>query len=46
MREAEGMIRTWKMSVEEKAVIDNKHALLPRLVIHAGVIITRYENNP
>ena len=45
VREAEGMIGTWKMSVGEKlkAVIDNKHVLLPWLVIHAGVIITRYE---
>ena len=43
VREAEGMIRTWKMSVEEKlkAVIDNKHVLLPWLAMHAGVIITR-----
>ena len=39
------MIRTWKMSVEEKlkAVFDNKHVLLPWLVKHAGVIITRYK---
>ena len=45
VREAEGMIRTWKMSVEEKlkAVFDNKHMLLPWLVMHAGVIITRYK---
>ena len=45
VREAEGMIRTWKMSVEEKlkAVFDNKHVLLPWLVKHAGVIITRYK---
>ena len=44
VREAEGMTRTWKMSVEEKlkAVIDNKHVLLPWLVMLAGVIITRY----
>ena len=33
------------MSVEEKlkAVIDNKHVLLPWLVMHAGVIITKYK---
>ena len=33
------------MSVEEKlkAVIDNKHVLLPWLVMHAGEIITRFE---
>ena len=45
VREAEGIIRTWKMYVEEKlkAVIDNKHVLLPWLVMHAGVIITRYK---
>ena len=45
MREAEGMTRTWKVYVEEKlmAVIDNKHVLLPWLVMHAGVIITRYK---
>ena len=45
VREAEGMIRTWKMSVEEKlkAVFANKHVLLPWLVKHAGVIITRYK---
>ena len=43
------MIRTWKVYVEEKlieeklkAVIDNKHVLLPWLVMHAGEIITRY----
>ena len=44
-REAEGMIRTWKTSVEEKpkAVMDNRHVLLPWLVMHAGVIITRYK---
>ena len=31
VREAEGMIRTWKIYVEEnlRAVIDNKHVLLP-----------------
>ena len=45
VREEEEMIRTWKMSVEEelKAVIDNKHVLLPWLVMHAIVIITRYK---
>ena len=45
MREAERMTRTWKMSVEEKleAVIDNKHVLLPWLVMHAGVILARYK---
>ena len=45
MREAEEMIRTWKVSVEEKlkAMMDNNHVLLPWLVMHAGVIITRYE---
>ena len=45
VREAEGMKRTRKMSVEEKfrAVVDNKHVLLPWLVMHAGVMITRYE---
>ena len=45
LREAEGLIRTWKMSVEEKlkAVIDNKHVPLPWLVTHAGLIITRYK---
>ena len=26
-----------------KAMMDNKHVLLPWLVMHAGVIITRYE---
>ena len=43
--EAEGMIRTWRMCVEEKlkAVIDNKQVLLPWLVMHKGVIITRYK---
>ena len=43
MREAEGMVRTQKMFVEQKlkAVMDNKPVLLPRLVMHAGVIITR-----
>ena len=43
--EAEGMIRTWKMYVEEKlkAVVDTKHVLLHWLVMHAGVIITRYK---
>ena len=45
VREEERMIRTWKMSVEEElnAVVDNKHVLLPWLVMHAGVIITRYK---
>ena len=45
VREAEGMIRTWKMSVEKglNAVIDNKHVLLQWLVMQAGVIITRYK---
>ena len=45
VREAEGMIRTWKMSVEEKlkAVIEKKHVLLPWVVVHAGVMITRYK---
>ena len=45
VREAEGMIRTWKMSVEEKlkAVIDNKHVLLPWLAMHTGVIITSFK---
>ena len=45
VREAEGMIHTLKMSVEEKfkAVIDNKHVLLSWLVIHARVITTRYK---
>ena len=45
VREAEEMIRTWKVSVEEKlkAMMDNKHVLLPWLVMHAGVNITRYE---
>ena len=44
VREAEGTNRTWKMSVEEqlKAVMDNKHVLLPWLEMHAGVNITRY----
>ena len=44
-REAEGMIRTWKVFVQDKLniVIDNKHVLLPWLVSHAGVIITRYK---
>ena len=43
VRKTEGVIRMWKMSVEEmlKAVIDNKHVLLPWLVMHAGGIITR-----
>ena len=42
-REAEGMIRTWKTSVEEKpkAEMDNKHILPPWLVMHAGAIVTR-----
>ena len=41
-REAEGMIRTWKVFVQDKLniVIDSKHVLLPWLVSHAGVIIT------
>ena len=45
VREEEGMKRTGKMSVEEelKAVIDNKHVLLPWLVMHARVLITRYK---
>ena len=43
VREAEGMIRKWKVFVQDKLsiVIDNKHVLLPWLVSHAGVIITR-----
>ena len=43
MREAEGMIRTWKVFVLDKLsiVIDKKHVLLPWLVSHAVVIITR-----
>ena len=42
--EAEGMIRTWKRFAEEKlkAVLDNKSVLLPWIVMHARVIITRY----
>jgi hypothetical protein len=45
VREVEGMLRTWKLHVEEKlnCVIDNKHVLLPWLVQHAGHIITRYK---
>ena len=45
VREAEGTIRTWKMSVDEKlqAAMVNKHVLLPWLVMHPGVIITRYK---
>ena len=45
VREAEGMIRTWKNVCRGKlkAVIDNKHVLLPWLVMHAGVSITRYK---
>ena len=45
VREAEGMIRTWKVFVQDKLsiVIDNRHVLLPWLVSHAGVIITRYK---
>ena len=44
VREVHGTMHTWKMSVEEKskAVVDNKHVLLPWLVSHAGVIITSY----
>ena len=39
------MIRTWKVFVQDKLniVTDNKHVLLPWLVSHAGVIITRYK---
>ena len=39
------MIRTRKVFVQDKfsIVIDNKHVLLPWLVSHAGVIITRYK---
>ena len=39
------MIRTWKVFVQDKLniVIDNKHVLLPWLVSHAGVIISRYK---
>ena len=45
MSDAEGMIRTWKVFVQDKLsiVIDIKHVLLPWLVSHAGVIITRYK---
>ena len=45
VREAEGMIRTWNVFVQDKlnTVIDNKHVLLPCLASHAGVIITRYK---
>ena len=45
VRETEGMIRTWKVFVQDKLniVIENKHVLLPWLVSHAGVIITRYK---
>ena len=45
VREAEGKIRTWKVFVQDKLniEIDNKHVLLPWLVSHAGVIITRYK---
>ena len=45
MREAEALVRAWKMLVEEKlkAVIDNKHVQLPWFVMHAGIIITRYK---
>ena len=45
VREAEGLTRTRKMSVEEKwkAVMDIKHVILPWLVMHEGAIITRYK---
>ena len=45
VREAEGMTRTWKMSVEDKlkAVLHNKHVLFPWLVMHAGFVITGYK---
>ena len=45
VREAEGIIRSWKVFVQDKLniVIYNKHVLLPWLVSHAGVIITRYK---
>ena len=39
----EGMIRTWKVFVQDKLniVIENKHVLLPWLVSHAGVMTTQ-----
>ena len=45
VRETEGMIRTWKVYVEERlgTRLDNRHVLLPWLVLHAGLIHTRYK---
>ena len=45
VREAEGMIRAWKVFVQDKLsiVIDNKHVLLPWLVSHAVETIIRYK---
>ena len=45
VREVEGMIRTWKLYIEEKLgqTLDNQHILLPWLIQHAGTLITRYK---